>query len=246
MSTEHVPSRETRRPSRSDEIDSSNRTSQEIRRQTYTKESNSHDEYAAKENDRTPSRSPQRDSNNTFQRQISPAKKSDEGINAIVDSKYQRSPSPQRDNNNTFQRQISPSKKGDEGINAIVDSQYQRSPSPSKGNTFNTNENRHRSTYMEEDDRSKYAYEGQKISYGGSGTSAVVDIPIINQNKPANSVLDQFELPNESSRDRLGSRSPSVKSNDSYRRQDSRERTTDQTSKVALSFITINSVLFPL
>jgi hypothetical protein len=211
MSTEHTPSREPRRPSHGDDIDSSSRTNQEIQRQTYTKEINSHDEYAAKENSRSPSRS------------------------------------PQRENNNIFQRQISPAKKGDEGINAIVDTKYQRSPSPSKGSDVNANENRHRSTYIEEDDRSKYAYEGQKISYG-SGTSAVVDIPIINQNKPTNSVLDQFELPNESSRDRQQSRSPSVKSNGSYRRQDSRERAVDQTSKIDLSFslfLMINMV-FPL
>jgi hypothetical protein len=136
--------------------------------------------------------------------------------------------SPQR-NNNIFE-QTSPSKTSNGGVNAIVDAKYQRSPSPSQIGDFNANNNRHRSTYVEEDDRSKYIYEGQTMSYG-SGASAVVDIPIIDQNKQTHSIIDQFELPNEPPRNHQGSRSPSVKSNDSYQRQISRERSTDPTNE---------------
>jgi hypothetical protein len=143
--------------------------------------------------------------------------------------------SPQR-NNNTLPEQTSPSKKVNEGVNAIIDTNYQRSPSPSQVGDSNLNNNRHPSTYIEEDDRSKYVYEGQKLSYG-SGASAVVDIPIIRQNKQTNSTIDQFELPNEPTRDHQGSRNPSVTSNDSYRRQNSRQLSTDPTGRRNSSFL---------
>jgi len=132
---------------------------------------------------------------------------------------------PQR--NDIVPEQTSPSKKQTDGINAIVDTKYPRSPSPSRVIESNTNNNRHRSTYLEEDDRTKYTYEGEKLSYG-SGASAIVEIPV-SYTKRSDSTIDRYETPIEPKRDHQRSRSPSVTSNDSYRRQNSREQKIDFT-----------------
>jgi len=126
--------------------------------------------------------------------------------------------------------QTSPSKKPNDALNAIVDTKYPRSSSPSRVIESNTNNNRHRSAYLEEDDRSKYTYEGEKLSYG-SGASAIIDIPV-SYTKRSDSTIDRYEMPIESTRDHQKSRSPSVTSNDSYRRQSSREQKIDFTGKI--------------
>lgn len=134
--------------------------------------------------------------------------------------------SPQR-NTNAVPDQRSPARKSVDGVNAIVDATRRRSPSPKRTDNVSVNDHGHRSSYIDETDRSKYVREGQKMSYG-SGTSALVDIPVVIGNKPTNSTLDRFETPTEPKRDfqRSGSRSPS---NDSYQRQYSRERSLDPT-----------------
>jgi len=132
---------------------------------------------------------------------------------------------PQR--NDILSEQTSPSNKKNDGVNAIVDTKYQRSPSPSRVIDSNINNDRHRSTYIEEDDRSKYIYEGEKLPYG-SGTSAIVDVPV-SYTKRSDSTIDRYEP-----RDNQRSQSPSRTSNDSYRRQSSREPQTDLGKKKSL------------
>lgn len=201
MSTEQTPTRETRRPSYGNDLDTPATTNPYPRQRTYSHENVFHDQHTSKPTDTSSTRSPQRNSN-VVPEQRPPARNSNEGVNAMIDTAYRRSPSPVRTSNS------------------------------------NNDDHRHRSTYVEEGDRSKYAYEGQKISYG-SGASAMVNIPVVTQNKPAPSTLSQFQTPTEPSRDyqRSGSRSPTMTSNDPYPRQYSRERSTDPTSKMPLSII---------
>lgn len=177
MSTEQVPIHSSRRSSNGSDLGTPGNTNQQVRQRTYSNDNVFRDQYDGKQNETSPIKrnSQQSNSYNTSPEKSSPSKKNNEGINAIIDTKYQRSPSPP-------------------GI-----------------------DNRHRSTYMEEDDRSKYVYEGQKLSYG-SGTSAIVDVPVVIHNKQSNSILNQFELPTESTRD--------------YQRQNSREPKTDLTGRI--------------
>ncbi|CAF2096876.1 unnamed protein product [Rotaria magnacalcarata] len=128
-------------------------------------------------------------------------------------------------------RPISPSTKRDNGIGAIVDIRNQRPTTPTRVDKFiesNTNNNSHRSTYIEEDDRRKYIKEGEKVSYG-TGTSKIVDIPVIVNPKRPDSIINQTEAPIDPTRDSQRSHSPSIASNGSYRRQSSHERQTDVT-----------------
>jgi hypothetical protein len=128
--------------------------------------------------------------------------------------------------------QHSPINKKDHRVNAIVDTDYQRSSSTSGLERIveqNMNNNRHRSTYTEEDDRRKYIHEGEKLSYG-SGASAIVHIPVVTQR--SDSTNERFRISGEPTRHDDGSRSPSVTSNDSYRRQDIHDRQTDFTGKI--------------
>lgn len=190
MSTEHPVSSDSRNPRRAsygDDLDTSGTTNQQTRPRTYSTDNMIHTEYNVKRNDESPKKYPQTND-------------------------------------------ISPSKKTD-GVNALIDTKYQRSPSSSRVNESNTNNNRHRSTYIEEDDRNKYTFEGQKFPYG-SGATAMVDIPIL-YTKRSNSTADnKYEIPIEHTRNTQRSRSPSITSNDSYRRQSSRDGQTDFTSKI--------------
>jgi hypothetical protein len=145
------------------------------------------------------------------------------------------SPKKYPQHNDILPEQHSPSKKAIDGLNALVDTKYQRSPSPTKGGESTTNDNRHRSTYFEEGDRSKYVYEGEKLSYG-SGASAIVDIPVVLHTKRSDSTIDRYELPTESTRNNQRSRSPSLTSSDSYQRQSSHERPIDFTGRINALF----------
>jgi len=137
--------------------------------------------------------------------------------------------SPQRQN--IISEQYSPSNKKNDGINSIVDTKYQSTSSPTKAIESNTNTNRHRSTYVEEDDRNKYVYEGEKLSYG-SGASAIVEIPVVSHTKRSDSTGNRYEIPIESTRDNQRSQNPSVTSIDPYRRQSSREPQTNFTGRI--------------
>ncbi|CAF3582911.1 unnamed protein product [Rotaria socialis] len=128
-------------------------------------------------------------------------------------------------------RPISPSNKRNNGIDATVDIKNQRPTTPTRVDKFiesNTNNNSHRSTYIEEDDRRKYVKEGEKISYG-TGASKIVDIPVIANPKRPDPIINQIETPIGPKRDSQRSRSPSVASNGSYQRQSSHERQIDVT-----------------
>lgn len=117
--------------------------------------------------------------------------------------------------------QNSSSDKKDNGVDALVDSKYQRSSSPTGFQIpieTNTDNNRYRPSYTEEDDRRKYSYEGVKLSYG-SGASAMVDIPVMVQPKQVDPTINRMEMPLNPTNDNHPSRSPSVTSNDSYQRQ---------------------------
>ncbi|CAF0810388.1 unnamed protein product [Rotaria sp. Silwood1] len=120
------------------------------------------------------------------------------------------------------------SRKYPQRNDVLVDTKYQRPSSPirrEKPFESNTNNDSHRSTYIGENDRSKYMHEGEKLSYG-SGTSKIVDIPVISNTKRSDSVINKIETSTDLTRDnrRSRSRSPSVASNDSYQRQSSRDQ----------------------
>ncbi|CAF4278637.1 unnamed protein product [Rotaria sp. Silwood2] len=118
------------------------------------------------------------------------------------------------------------SRKSPQRNDAMVDTKYQRPSSPTRREKpfeSNTNNDSHRSTYIGENDRSKYIRESEKLPYG-SGTSKIVDIPVISNTKRSDSMVDKIETPTDPTRDNRRSRSPSITSNDSYQRQSSSER----------------------
>lgn len=207
MSTEKAT---VRRPSYGNDLDSTGTTYQPIRQRTSSNDNLTYDDQRFNRNSQSPTKYSQHTDHSPSP---SASRKSSDGVNAVVDTHYQRPSSP------------STSRTTSSVVNAVVDTKYQRSPSPSAVNKSNTNDQRHRSTYIEEDDRSKYVYDGEKLSYG-NGTSAVVNIPIISQTKQSNTSTGGYDIPIErtGSYQRSGSRSPS---NDSYRRQNSRERQID-------------------
>ncbi|CAF0979723.1 unnamed protein product [Rotaria sordida] len=146
---------------------------------------------------------------------------------------YQQARQRATSNERTLRDEHNTTKQNDEFLrrypqrnDAMVDTKYQRPSSPTrieKPIESNTTSDRHRSTYMGENDRSKYIHEGERLSYG-SGTSNIVDVPIISNTKRSDSKIDKFEMSTEPTRDNRRSRSPSVASNDSFQRQSSRER----------------------
>lgn len=109
-------------------------------------------------------------------------------------------------------------------VDNLVDSKYRRSPSPTPLRIpveYNTN-HQQSTKYTDDNDRRKYSYDGDKLSYGSNNnTSALVDIPVVVQPKRIDSTIDRMETPVNPIQDnqRNRSRSPSITSNDSYQRQ---------------------------
>ncbi|CAF0743415.1 unnamed protein product [Adineta ricciae] len=106
-------------------------------------------------------------------------------------------------------------------VENLADSKYRRSPSPTAVQIpveYKTNQPQ-RSNSKDETDRKNYSFEGERLSYGKTSTSALVDIPVVVQSKRSDSVIDRIELPANPTLDRQRSRSPSITSNDSYQRQ---------------------------
>lgn len=133
------------------------------------------------------------------------------------------------------------SDRKDNRFDADFDTKYQTSTIPIKVDRIiesNTNNNSQRSTYAAEDDRHKYTHESEKQSYG-TGTSNLVDIPIISTSKRPDSILNRTETPIDPAKDdqRRISATPLY---DSYQRQNSREKQTDFTSKTKF-FSLLNS-----
>lgn len=236
MSTEQTTGR---RPSYGNDLDVGGTTYPPVRHRTSSNENIIYDERFNR-NSQSPIKYSQRTDHSPSP---SSSRKSSDGINAVIDTQYQRSSSSSQRNSDginavvdtQYQRSSSSSssspQKTNNVVNAVVDATYRRSSSPTTVDNSNIHDQRHRSTYIEEDDRSKYAYEGEKISYG-NGTSAVVNIPVISQTKQSNTNNNGYDIPIErtGSYQRNDTRSPS---NDSYRRQSSRERQIDITDDYA-------------
>jgi hypothetical protein len=186
MSTEQKGTYETRtsrRSSYASDLDTPVLTYQQTRQRANSTENIFRDDYGTKQNDEFSQKYPR---DNDFSRdQNASSIKTNNGVNVLVDSKYQRSPSPT-------------------GFEIPIE--------------INKNTNRQRSNYAEEDDRKKYTYEGEKLSYG-SGASAMIDVPVVVQPRRSDQMIDRIEMPLNPTRDNQRSRSPSVTSNDSYQRQ---------------------------
>ena len=217
MSTEQTTGR---RPSYGNDLDATGTTYQPIRHRTSSNENIIYDERFNR-NSQSPARHSQRIDDHSPS--PSSSRKSSDGINVVVDTRYQQSSSSQKPNSvinsvvdTQYQRSVSPpktnsvissvvdaqyqrsssSQKTNSVVNAVVDTKYQRSPSPSAVDNSNNYDQRHRSTYLEEDDRNKYAYESEKMSYG-NGTSAFVNIPVISQTKQSNTSTGGYDIPIE-------------------------------------------------
>ncbi|UJR25356.1 hypothetical protein I4U23_006706 [Adineta vaga] len=124
---------------------------------------------------------------------------------------------------NTSREHISTGNQRKNSVDNLVDSKYRRSPSPTGFRIpveYKTNDSQPTKS-TEDNDRRKYSYDGEKLSYGNNKTSALVDIPVVVQSKRTDSTIDRMETPinpiQDNQRDR--SRSPSITSNDSYQRQ---------------------------
>ncbi|CAF0760175.1 unnamed protein product [Adineta steineri] len=220
MSTEHTTTRQTytsRRSSVGNDLDTTpSSTFQQTRQRANSSENLFRDDYNPTKNDQFSQKYP-RPVDVSYE-QTSTSNKKNNGVDILVDTKYQRPSSPTgfaKPVDTKYQPPTSPI-----GFEKIVDTKYQRPSSPigfgrPVDTTINNNQQRPSQT---EDDRRKYSYDGDRISYG-SGASAMVDIPIVVQTKRSDTTIDRMELPVNPIRDNERSRSPSITSNDSYQRQ---------------------------
>ncbi|CAF0852103.1 unnamed protein product [Adineta steineri] len=220
MSTEHTTTHQTytsRRSSVGNDLDSTPApTFQQTRQRANSSENLFRDDYNPTKNDQFSQKYP-RPIDVSYE-QTSTSNKKNNGVDILVDTKYQRPSSPTgfaKPVDTKYQPPTSPI-----GFEKIVDIKYQRPSSPiGFGRPVDTNINNNQQRPSQtEDDRRKYSYDGDRISYG-SGASAMVDIPIVVQTKRPDTTIDRMELPINPARDNERSRSPSITSNDSYQRQ---------------------------
>lgn len=203
MSTAHTSTREiqyTRRASFGSDLDTTPSAFQQIRQRTHSSENVFRDDHDSRTNDRFAQQHTR--PIDASRDRASPISERKGSVSNLVDATYRPSAVSER--------------KG--SVSNLVDSTYRRSPSPSTNVQIpvqtSTNSSYQRSSYSEENDRKKYAFDGEKISYG-NGASALVEIPVTVHTKRSDSTIDRSNVPVNPPR----SRSPSVTSNESSQRQ---------------------------